>query len=240
MMMKKLGVGLLTACLASAAWAQENALKYNIVELNESASVTVPNDTMHITLHIQSEHKNRQTANQQVTQKLNALQTLIRKHKNITSELGSRQTYPQYNDKNQIVAWQDSVSVRLKSQHFNDLSVLAAEAESLAMLRGVHFSVSPEKRAQATEAASTQALQSVQKRAQWLSQQLGFSGYQWVKLSLNESFDNAAEYASPMASSVSMMRQSAPKVASDSMNIAPNEVGEQIIRQSISASIQMK
>lgn len=226
---------ILAAALASAPVMAE-PLNYNVVEFNESATVTVPNDTMHITLTIREQAKTREVANNTVTRRLNAVQAKIRQNKQFIAELGSRHTYPRYNDKRQITNWEDQVQVRVKSTNFEALAQLASDVQADAMLDGVYFSVSPDKRAKAIEQASTQALQSFKQRAEFMSRSLGFSGYKLVKLDLGDSFESSPRmYAAPMAE----MRM-AKSVSAQSMDMSPEMAGDQEIRQTVRVSIQMQ
>lgn len=227
---------ILAIALTAPAFA-ENTLNYNLVEFNESATVTVPNDTMHITLVIQENGKIRETISNTVTRKLNALQTKIRGNKQFVAELGNRSVYPQYNDKQQITGWQDRVEMHIKSTDFNALSQLVAETQSFAMLDGISFSVSPDKRAKAVEQASEQALKAFQKRAEFVSRSLGFSGYKLVKVDLNNRFESAREaYAAPMM--MSAKRNMA--VSASMMDMSAENAGEQSIQQNLNVTIQMQ
>lgn len=227
--------------IASPALADNHVptLNYNVVEFDESASVRVANDTMHVTLAIQENGKTREMVSDAVTRKLNAVQSKISENKQLIAELGSRNVYPKYNEKHQITHWEDSVEIHVKSMDFDAIAQLVANTQTWAMLDGISFSVSPEKRAVATEQASALALKAFQKRAQFISQSLGFSGYKLVKVDLNSRFEQAnAFYQAPAP----MMRAKA-SVANDytpAIDVNPDNVGEQEIRQNVHVTIQMQ
>lgn len=227
---------LLSAALAVAsltAHADNHTLHYNILEFQERANVSVPNDTMHMTLVVQEQHANRQTATQNASRKLQTLQNKLKKYSQLKVEIGNRSVYPQHNNKNQITHWQDTVSLNVKSTDFEAMSQIIAESEKEAMLRGVSFSVSPEKRAKAVEQASEQALNAIKQRAEFISKKLGFSGYNLVKVELNDTFEQSNRVA---YSAMSSGYQREQKLYFDDAK----QAGEEEISQNVRVSIQMK
>ncbi|QMT32857.1 SIMPL domain-containing protein [Conchiformibius steedae DSM 2580] len=222
-----------------AAAADNETLHYNLVNFRESVSVTVANDTLNVSFNISEKAKNRQQAAQVVTRRLNALLARIKANRAFESETTNRQSYPEYDDKQRVNGWRDSVEVQVRSQDFAALMRLIADSEQDAAVTRMYYSVSPQKRAAAVEEATEKVLQTFQQRAQGFSRSLGFSGYKIVRLDLNSSFTNVAEegvsYARaplPMAMPVTMQAKSAA-------NAMDNNPGKQQIHQSINASVQM-
>lgn len=235
--MKKWFLGAALAAVSFSALA-DNTLHYNILEFQERANVSVPNDTMHMTLVVQEQHANRQTATQNTTRKLQALQSKLKKYNQLKVEMGNRSVYPQRNNKNQITHWQDSVSLNVKSTDFDAMSQIIAESEKEAMLQGMYFSVSPEKRAKAVEQASEQALNAIKQRATFISKKLGFSGYTLVKVELHDSFEqNHKTYARRSSEGAMYLAAAAPAPA---MDVSAEQAGEEEISQSVRVSIQMQ
>lgn len=236
--MKKINALMCVALLAVSAPAlAENPLNYNVLEFSERATVTVPNDTMHVVLVMSEQNKNRQVASNNVTRKLNVIQEKIRQNQKFVMELGGRQTYPQYGEKNKITGWEDTARLNVKSSDFSALSQLVSDVQEQAMVQGVSFSVSPEKRAKAIEQASEQALKAFQQRANFMSQNLGFKGYKIVKLDLNDDFESSPRtYAAPMAASLRMAKSD---MQAEVMNVNAEAAGEAEIIQNMRVSVQM-
>lgn len=237
-MMKKWILSTALAMTSLTAYAENNALHYNILEFQERANVSVPNDTMHMTLVVQEQHSNRLTATQNATRKLQALQSKLKKYNQLKVEMGNRSVYPQRNNKNQITHWQDTVSLNVKSTDFEAMSQIIAESEKEAMLRGVYFSVSPEKRAKAVEQASEQALNAIKQRAEFISKKMGFSGYNLVKVELHDSFEQNHRVAAYKQSALLAAPMTA--MAESSMDVSAEQAGEEEISQNVRVSIQMK
>lgn len=232
--MQKLLPVLLAATLATPAFAEE--MHYNLLQFQESAAVTVANDTMTVILKVEQQSPSRQTAADTVTRRLNAVLARSRAGgKMFKTETLGRNVYPVYDNNNRIKGWQDSARLRIESSDFAALSKLIADSQNEAMPAGLHFSVSPQKHAQAVEQAAEKALQSFRQRAQTVSRSLGFSGYKIVRISLNESFESHAEYSA--AAPVPMAAAYAQKHSAPVMDTEP---GEQEIRQTVNGTVQMQ
>lgn len=238
--MKKIGIAIMALCISTLSFA-ENNLHYNMLEFQESVSINVPNDTMHITLNMEMQHKNRQTASQITTQKLNQVYEKLKKNKKLTVELGNRSVYPQYDDKQKnIISWRDSVSLHVNSKEFEDLSNLISDVSAQATLERVWFSLSTDKRNQAVDKASEQVLDTLRQRADFLSRKLGFSSYQLVKVNMNSHFSGGNMYANDVAEMYAV-RQSAPvAAAAPRMKVSSDMSGEQSISQTANVIVQMK
>ena len=225
--------------LALPAAASDNKpLHYNLVNFRESASVIVANDTLNVSFSISEKGKNRQQTAQVVTRRLNALLARIKANRAFESETLNRQSYPEYDDKQRVNGWRDSIAVQVKSQDFAALMRLIADSEQDAAVTRMYYSVSPQKRAAAVEEATEKVLQTFQQRAQGFSRSLGFSGYKIVSLDLYSSFTNVAdERAYDNAAPMAMVAPSArTKSAADAMD---NNPGKQQIHQGVNASVQM-
>lgn len=227
----------LGACLfATPVWAE--SLHYNVVEFSETATVTVPNDTMNVALNIRETGKNRPEINNKVTQKLNAVLARAKNQRAFKVETGGRYTQPEYDNQGKIKSWTDIATIQIQSQDFEKLAQFIADTQNDAVLDNVSFSVSPEKRTQAVEQASEQLMKSFRQRAEHISKNLGFNGqYKLVKLDFNQSLgvrsSRRESYAAPAAA---MLKLQSANDAASSMEV---EAGEQEITQTIQVKVQM-
>lgn len=221
--------------LAACQEKSNTSLNYNIVEFKETATLTVPNDTMHATLTILSTASNREAASHANTQKFNAVKSKIGAEKQIVMELSDRSVSPHYGNNGRISQWQDRVQLRVNSTDFDVLSKMLAAVQEEAMIDGIAFSVSPEKRAKTLEQASEQVLGAYKQRADFMREKLGYSGYKVVKLELKDDFSQRshAHVQNEMAAAVVLQNASA------SMDVA-EVAGEQEVRQTLNVSLQMQ
>lgn len=91
-----LRIALLPLLLVAALPATAEPLNYNIVQFSESATATIPNDTLTATFEISEEGKSREQVSNTVTRRLNILNHRIEANLKFESELLSRNASPSY------------------------------------------------------------------------------------------------------------------------------------------------
>ena len=117
----------LPATLLSQA-AQADEPRYNQVALRAEVSQEVAHDLMQVTLYSEAQHSDPAQLASQITQTLNSAIQRARQAKGVKVELGSRHSYPVYDDKGQrIRAWRERAVLRLESSDFASLSALSGE-----------------------------------------------------------------------------------------------------------------
>ena len=219
---------------ALTAAVQAEPLNYNVVEFVESATVSVPRDTMTAVFTVRAEAREREAAHRAFAAKMNAFSRRAADKALEVSE-ANRSSHPVYSypdNKRVQTGWQESIEYTVKSQDFAALNRLIAQSQKDAEVQNTHFTLSPQKRNSAVDEASRAALLRFKDRAAALAQTLGFSGYKIVSLKLGELGDapvimmSAKEgYAAPMAA--------------DSATAAPPSPGIEAIRITVNGSVQM-
>lgn len=98
---------LLGTVLSPMVFAQDdNALHYNIVNVQAEASRQVSNDEMHATLYIEKSNKQPAELSNQINQLMNQALATSRKYPQVKVETGAQSTYPIYdNDSNKLKEW---------------------------------------------------------------------------------------------------------------------------------------
>ena len=231
--MKKSRLTALFLCALAAA-AQAEPLNYNVVEFAESATVSVPRDTMTAVFTVRAEAREREAAHRAFAAKMNAFSRRAADKALEVSE-ANRSSHPVYSypdNKRVQTGWQESIEYTVKSQDFAALNRLIAQSQKDAEVQNTHFTLSPQKRNAAVDEASRAALLRFKDRAAALAQTLGFSGYKIVSLKLGELGDAPvmmmsakAGYAAPMAA--------------DNETAAPPSPGLEEIRITVNGSVQM-
>ena len=219
---------------ARTAAVQAEPLNYNVVEFVESATVSVPRDTMTAVFTVRAEAREREAAHRAFAAKMNAFSRRAADKALEVSE-ANRSSHPVYSypdNKRVQTGWQESIEYTVKSQDFAALNRLIAQSQKDAEVQNTHFTLSPQKRNSAVDEASRAALLRFKDRAAALAQTLGFSGYKIVSLKLGELGDAPvimmsakAGYAAPMAA--------------DSATAAPPSPGIEEIRITVNGSVQM-
>lgn len=220
---------------ALTAAVQAEPLNYNVVEFAESATVSVPHDTMTAVFTVRAEAREREAAHRAFAAKMNAFSRRAAADKALEVSEANRSSHPVYSypdNKRVQTGWQESIEYTVKSQDFAALNRLIAQSQKDAEVQNTHFTLSPQKRNAAVDEASRTALLRFKDRAAALAQTLGFSGYKIVSLKLGELGDAPvmmmsakAGYATPMAA--------------DSATAAPPSPGIEEIRITVNGSVQM-
>ena len=138
---------LLGTVLSPMVFAQDdNALHYNIVNVQAEASRQVSNDEMHATLYEKSNKQPAELSNQ-INQLMNQALATSRKYPQVKVETGAQSTYPIYdNDSNKLKEWRGRAEIRLESKDFKAASQLINELQQSFQTQSINFSVSDEQR----------------------------------------------------------------------------------------------
>ncbi|KPN71682.1 SIMPL domain-containing protein [Neisseria sp. 83E34] len=227
--MRKAIALLLLPLIATPVFAEP--LNYNVVSFSESVSTTADNDLMSVVFAIEEEGKDRQAVSNRITQRLNTLNARISANKAFKGAVINRSTQPHYNEKGKVTGWYDSAYVSVESKDFQALNKLIAASQNDAAVMRLSFTVSPEKRSEITNELSKQALKNFKKRAEVISQTLGFRGYKIVNIQIDSNF-RTRQTAAMKSQTMDAALSSVPEMTAD------NPGTEEII-QTVSGSIQM-
>lgn len=176
------------ALCATSLGALADEPRYNQVSLRAEVSQEVAHDLMHVTLYSEGQGSDPAKLAAETTTALNAAVEQARKVKGVTVSLGSRNSYPVYDDKGQkITAWRERAEVRLESADFAALSQLTADLLGKMKMGSMNFSIADATRVKNEDALMKDAVSAFKARAQVLTDALGGKGYKLVSLNLNTS-----------------------------------------------------
>ncbi len=199
---------LLGALVALPAHADE--LHYNQVSLHAEVSSEVAHDRMLVTLYSEAQGSDPAKLAAGITTSINASLAEARKVKAVETSLGSRNSYPIYDDKGQqIIGWRERAELRLESSDFAALSKLTGELLKDLKMAGMNFSISDPLRKKNEDALLKESVAAFRERAQLTSEALGGSSYKIVSLNLSS---NGFQSPRPMYAMAmkSAMRDAAP------------------------------
>lgn len=180
------GLGAAIALAAGSLAAQAEEARYNLVSLHAEASQEVAHDLMQVTLYSEEQASDPAKLAASTTTAINAAVSAARKVKGVTVSLGSRNSYPVYDDKGQkISAWRERAEVRLESADFAALSQLSADLLGTLKMGGMSFGIADATRQQNEDSLMKNAVAAFKARAQLLTAALGGQDYRLVSLSLN-------------------------------------------------------
>ena len=160
--------------------------RYNQIALRAEVSQEVAHDRMHVLLYSEAQSSDPAKLAGDITRTLNAAIDQARKVKGVTVSLGSRNSYPVYDEKGQkITAWRERAELRLESADFAALSQLTADLMSSMKMGGMDFAISQATRKQHEDALLKEAVAAFKARAQLATEALGGKGYKLVNLNLS-------------------------------------------------------
>lgn len=202
-------LALAAGLLALPAQAEEP--RYNQVGLRAEVSREVPHDRMHVTLYREEQHGDPAVLAGRITEALNRAVARSRTVRAVSASLGSRHSYPVYEDKGRkIIGWRERAELRLESADFAALARLAGELQEELQMADMSFSLSEASRKRHEDELLREAVQAFQARARLLSEALGASRYQLVRLDLNSTGFARPPLLRAMAMKDSAMAAGAP------------------------------
>ena len=186
-MNRSAGIGaclaLLTAILSQPVLAEQ---RYNQVALRAEVSQNIAHDEMQITLFSEAQDVDPSKLASQISKTLNAAVVKAREVEPVRVSLGSRNSYPVYDDKGQtITAWRERAELRLESSDFAVLSQLTAELLDTLKMGGMSFSMAANTRKEAEDILLKEAIKAFNARATLVSEAMGGKGFRLVSLNLN-------------------------------------------------------
>ena len=178
-------LALTAASLASASLLADEA-RYNQIALRAEVNQEVAHDLMHVTLYTEAQHSDPAKLAAEITTALNQTLEQARRVNGVSIKLGSRHSYPVYDDKGQkISAWRERAEVRLESADFARLSTLTGELLQSMKMAGMDFSIASGTRKAREDSMLKDAVDAFRARAQLATEALGGKSYKLVNLNLS-------------------------------------------------------
>lgn len=222
------------ALAAGTASAQSLPPPHDVLTLNASAQVEVPNDTLTVVLSTAKDGADAGAVQAALKQALDAALTEARKSAKpgqVDLRTGQFSLYPRTTPKGGIAGWQGSAELVIEGRDVATIAQLAGRLPTMTVQR-LGWSLSREAREKVEGEVSARAIARFRARAAELSRQFGYGGYTVREVSVagNEPGDGPV----PM-----MMR--AAKMGMEAADAPlPVEPGRGIVSATVSGSVQMK
>lgn len=160
--------------------------RYNQISLRAEVSQEVAHDRMYVTLYTEAQNDDPAELAAGVTKTLNAAIDKARKVQGVKVSLGSRHSYPVYEDEgSKIGAWRERAELRLESAEFARLAQLSADLLGELKMAEMNFAVAEDSRKASEDQLIKQAVAAFKARAQLATEALGGKTYKLVSLNLN-------------------------------------------------------
>ena len=207
--------------------------QYRIVNLQAEVVRKVANDEMQASLYAEFNEKDAATLANKLNTTINQANQQAKKYSQIKITTGNQNTYPIYNDKNQLTSWRGRAEINLNSQDFKATSELIAKLQENLQLQNISFTVSKEQRQKVENELYVEASKAFQQRANLLLNPWNASGYELVNLNLNTQNSYRPPVMMAMANDAVMMKSG--RVESQNY-----EAGDSEITVIASGSVQLK
>lgn len=172
---------LLALAFAGPARAHDAEPVRNQVSFQVERTREVANDWVTASIGLTEEDSDAARLADRVNRAMKAALDRARMAEGVKVRSGGYQTYPVHDD-GKIVRWRASQDLLLESADVDALSALLGELQGQLQLRGVHFSVSPEKRREVEASLVAEALGAFQQRAKQVQGELGARDYALVSV----------------------------------------------------------
>ncbi len=215
-------------CLWAGTCVAQPSVVYDQVDLTATAEREIENDELVAVVYAQAQAQRQAEAANSVNEDLRWALELAESTRGITAQTLQYSSYPVYGNNQQIVGWQARQSLRLESRDSDRLSELLGELQERVAIESVSYQVSRDAREAADDALIREALQSFNRRASLVAEELGRSGYRIVRININ----TGGGRATPMAFRSNAMAEAA--VAQPAL-----EAGTQTVSVNVSGTIEL-
>ena len=236
-------LGWLTCLVLAGAPVQAQTLPVpqNVINLGSSASVDISKDWLTVTFSTSRDGTDAAAVQSQLRQALDAALTEARKAAKpgqVEVQTGAFSLFPRYAPPSQkqsaagqagaIVGWQGNVELIVEGRDTQAIAALTGRIPTLAIAR-VGSSLSREARQKVEAEVTAQAIDRFRSRAEAVSKQFGFSGYQVREVAVSSEM--------PQGTPMAYARQMSVRAGADES--LPVEVGKATVTVSVNGSVQM-
>lgn len=194
-----------------AARAAEPDAALDRVEFQTQAAREVDNDFTRVVLAVEKENADPARLADEINRAMDWALKAARAEAGVRSRSGAYHTFPVY-DQQRIVRWRAAQELILESEQNTTLNGLVGRLQERLQVRSMTFGVSEQQRARIEQALTQEALDNFRERAQAIAQRLGASGYDIVRLQLQ---DDAGMPPMPVQSMARMLKTEDAAVASE-------------------------
>lgn len=188
MLHKMVNAGFTLMVMVLAGTAAADTATYEQVTFSSEVSRTLANDQMNATLAIELTDKDAGRLAQNLTLAINDALKKAAAVPTVKASSGNQSTWPVYGNSpassGKLESWRGNAEIRLESKDFKAMGELVARLQEKLQLKGVSFSVSPERRRQAEDGMTAEAIAAFRTRADAIRSAWGAHGYRLVQMNL--------------------------------------------------------
>ena len=236
--MKKLWL-MATLLVCAVPSFAENTLNYNLVNLSESATISVERDQMTVHLQIREEGKKPAELTKVVTEKANSIIRLAKQYKDVTVTQTSRNSSI-FERKTFGDIWHEMVVLQLTGKNFSAINEILAQVQDTARINGIYFSVSREKKEQMENELTASALGRLSERSRLIARTMGLNNFRIVNMNIGSNNHYAPVQYQPRMAAMAKMGAVETTTATPVLEHIPESAAGNIdMSLSVSAQIQL-
>lgn len=222
-------VSLLSCSLAGVGQvAAQQDVVYDQIDLTATAEREIENDELVAVVYAQAQAQRAAEAANSVNEDIRWALEQAEAVRGITAQTLQYNSSPVYGNNQRIAGWQARQSLGLKSTDSDRLSELLGDLQERVAIQSVNYQVSREAREATDDSLIAEALQSFNRRAELVADELGRPGYRIVRININ----TGGGRAPPIAYRSSMA--AVAEVASPAL-----EAGTQVVSVTVSGTIEL-
>jgi len=221
------------ALAAGAAFAQTLPAPSGVINLQASAQLEVPKDTLRVTFTATRDGKDAQEVQSLLKQALDAALAEARKAARpvqVEVQTGNFSLYPRYN-KAAIVGWQGTAELVVEGRDMPAIGQLSGRIGTMTVGRVVQ-TLSREQRERVEGDVAAQAIARFRVKAAEYAKQFGYAGYGVREVNVH---GNEASLVEPV-----QLRQKAMTASASSDESLPVEAGKAVVSVMVNGSVQLK
>lgn len=198
---------------------------YDQIDLSASAEREIENDELVAVVYAQAQAQRQAEAANSVNQDIRWALDLAESTRGVTSQTLQYNSYPVYGNNQRIVGWQARQSLRLETRDSDRLSELLGDLQERVAIESVNYQVSREAREAADDELIAEALQSFNRRARLVADELGRSGYRIVRININTGGGRVAPVAFRSRAMVAEADVAQPALEAGTQTVSVNVSG---------------
>ena len=210
------------------AYAHDDEVLFNRVNIQAQAEREVPNDEMQVLLVTEHQGKQPAAIADQVNADMDWALKRSKQVKGVEVSTASYQTYPIYKDRD-VVGWRVSQELQLKSSDTTKLSELVGALQERLQVRRMQFNTTKATRDHYENELIDEALEAFKRRVEIVQKHMDGKDYRIIELHVN-----TGGYSGPV-----LYQERAAKFSTMAMDAAPSvEAGTSKLTVTVSGSVQ--
>ena len=180
-----LALALWGLCLTLPAYAHDNEVLFNTVNLQAQAERDIPNDQMTVVLVTEQDGSDAARVARMINQDMAWAFEVIKKHPFAIYQTKGYRTWPLYDADNEITGWHAIQEIELAGSKMEELSGLVGKLQEKMQVREMSFSPTDATRRKIENELILEAMQAFRERIEIVRKMMDDKNYRIINLTIN-------------------------------------------------------